>query len=76
MHTVMLNNLFHDGPGFRTGVRASAGLVACSQLIAIGTIRTKYPIAHNVEQENDENDFMQSMKKFSQDYAYGFFVLW
>ena len=47
LHPIMLNYLFHGSSdtraSFARGVRASAGLVAGLQAIAVALLRTKYP---------------------------------
>src|SRR5262245_38975007 len=43
LHSIMLNQLFHGSAGFRTGVRASAGLNIGLFCLALSLMRTRYP---------------------------------
>lgn len=66
LHPIMLNNLFHGKVGFANGVRASAGLIAGMQCIAVLLMRTKYPDKAVVKTIAVKD----AMKKFSTDVPY------
>lgn len=70
----MLNNLFHkganesnNGAGFASGVRASAGLVAGLQVIAVLLMRARYD---RVKTNTKLLGLRTSVMKFSGDVAY------
>jgi hypothetical protein len=74
IHPIMLNNLFHGGTGFAKGVRASAGLVAGMQVIAIMLMKARYdragPVSGNNASAHKTPGLWKSMQKFSRDFAY------
>ncbi|THH08435.1 hypothetical protein EW145_g2707 [Phellinidium pouzarii] len=79
IHPIMLNSLFHGKTGFANGVRASAGLLAGMQIIAVALMRTKYPVKNEADKE-DGRDFRKATNivpmvlRFATDWPYVSFV--
>lgn len=65
LHPIMLNYLFHGSSdtraSFARGVRASAGLVAGLQAIAVALLRTKYPKRIKSQYPNERVDEPQEI---------------
>ncbi|KAH8115033.1 MFS general substrate transporter [Phellopilus nigrolimitatus] len=86
LHPIMLNNLFHGHAGFARGVRASAGLIAGMQAIAVLLMRTNYPKnlrRDGLDGDDNDNDGQRKtktgrlwpmIKKFATDRPYVCFV--
>lgn len=93
VHPILLNSLFHQSAedpqnAFARGVRASAGLVAGLQLIAVLLMRTKYPKRGDLasggingedsEKESHERKPMKlkpMIERFASDWPYVCFVI-